>query len=111
DNLFDFSLARYVDFWRGKGEASAVAVHDVGDRELARSYGIVELDADDRVVTFLEKPEDPPSTLAATAAYVYHREHVPLVERYLAEGNSPDAPGRFLGWLHTRAPVYGYRFA
>jgi glucose-1-phosphate thymidylyltransferase len=35
---------------------------------------------------------------------------VPLVRRYLDEGNSPDQPGRFIVWLHTRAPVYGYRF-
>ncbi len=36
DNLFDFDLADYVDWWRGKGEASAVALHDVGDLELVR---------------------------------------------------------------------------
>src|SRR5919201_2002668 len=34
DNLFDYSLREYVEFWRGKSGASCVAVHDVGDREL-----------------------------------------------------------------------------
>ena len=43
DNLFDFSLVDYVDWWRGKGEASAVALHDVGDLGLAAKYGIVAL--------------------------------------------------------------------
>lgn len=110
DNLFDFSLAEYAEWWREKGVASAVALHDVGTRELARKYGIVELDADERIVGFVEKPADPPSTLAATAAYVYHREHVPLVAEYLEEGNSSDQPGNFVAWLHRRAAVYGYRF-
>ena len=110
DNLFEHDLDAYVRWWRARGEASAVALHDVGDRELARQYGIVELDEHDRVVGFLEKPADPPSTLAATAAYLFHRDHVALVQRYLAEGNSPDQPGRFVEWLHRRAPVYGYRF-
>ena len=110
DNLFDFSLRDFVAFWRAKGHASALALYDVGDRELARKYGIVELGEDDRVVGFLEKPEEPPSTLAATAAYVFHRDHVALVRRYLEEGNSPDQPGRFVAWLHGREPVYGYRF-
>jgi glucose-1-phosphate thymidylyltransferase len=110
DNLFRFSLADYVDWWRGKGVASALAVHDVGALELARKYGIVELGEDERVVGFVEKPEDPPSTLAATASYLYHREHVPLVARYLDEGNQPDQPGRLIAWLHTREPVYGYVF-
>jgi glucose-1-phosphate thymidylyltransferase len=110
DNLFDFSLRAFVAFWRGKGRASAVALYDVGDVELARKYGIVELDADDRVTGFLEKPDEPPSTLAATATYLFHREHLGLAQRYLEEGNSPDQPGRFVAWLQAREPVYGYRF-
>ena len=110
DNLFDFSLSEYVAWWRAKGEASAVALYDVGDLELARQYGIVELGADDRVESFEEKPERPRSTLAATATYLYHRAHVPLVRRYLDEGNSPDQPGRLVAWLAAREPVYGYRF-
>jgi glucose-1-phosphate thymidylyltransferase len=111
DNLFDFGLDSYADFWRGKGAASAVAVHDCRDLELARQYGVVTLDEEDRIVGFVEKPAMPPTTLVATAAYLYHREHVPLLDRYLAEGNSPDAPGNFVAWLYAREPVYGYRFA
>ncbi|HZT91712.1 MAG TPA: nucleotidyltransferase family protein [Gaiellaceae bacterium] len=111
DNLFDLSLADYVEYWRGKGVASAVAVRDVGSRELASRYGIVEIADDDRVLDFVEKPADPPSTLAAIAAYVYHREHVPLVRAYLDEGNEPDQPGRLVQWLHRREPVYGWRFS
>lgn len=109
DNLFDYSLADYVSWWRGKG-GSAVALYDCGALELATKYGVVALDEDERIVSFVEKPPEPTSTLAATAAYIYGREHVPLVRRYLDEGESPDAPGSFLAWLHTRAPVYGYRF-
>jgi len=110
DNLFDFSLAGYVDWWHGKGEASAVALHDVRDIALARMYGIVTLGDDQRVESFEEKPERPHTTLAATATYLYHRRHVPLLRRYLDEGNSPDQPGRFIAWLCLRAPVYGYGF-
>jgi glucose-1-phosphate thymidylyltransferase len=111
DNLFDFSLVDFADFWRGKGTASAVAVYDCADLELATHYGVVEVGEDDRVVSFEEKPSEPRSTLVATAAYLYHREHVPLLGRYLAEGNSPDQPGRLVAWLCEREPVYGYRFA
>jgi len=110
DNLFDFSLVDYVAWWRAKGGGSALAVYDVEDRELAKQYGIVALGDDERVVSIVEKPADPPSTLAATATYLYDRAHVPLVRAYLDEGNTPDAPGNFLVWLHRRAPVYGYRF-
>ncbi len=109
DNLFDFSLVAFADFTREKGVASAVAVYDCGDLELATHYGVVEVGEDDRVVSLEEKPSEPRSTLVATACYLYHHEHVPLVEHYLAEGNPPDQPGRLVAWLHEREPVYGYR--
>ena len=44
------------------------------------------------------------------ATYLCHREHAALIQEYLEEGNSPDAPGRFPEWLVHRAPVYGYAF-
>jgi glucose-1-phosphate thymidylyltransferase len=110
DNLFEFSLADYIAFWRSKGRASAIAVRDVGSRELAAQYGVVALAGDGRVADFVEKPADPPSTLAAIATYVYHREHVPLIRTYLASGASADQPGRFVAWLCRREPVYGWVF-
>jgi glucose-1-phosphate thymidylyltransferase len=110
DNLFEFELSEIVSFWRAKGDGSAIGVHDVGDTELAKSYSVAELDENDRVTYLEEKPEDPPSTLAGIAVYVYRAEDVALVRDYLAEGNSPDQPGRFVVWLYPRVPVYGYRF-
>src|SRR5262249_7690757 len=87
-----------------------VAVRDVGSVELARRYGIVEVDDDSRIVAFVEKPAAPPSTLAATATYIFHREHLPLLDRYLGEGNPPDQPRNFVGWLRQHEPVYAFRF-
>ncbi len=111
DNLFELSLPRFVKWWRAKGRpASAVPLHDVRDRELATHYGIADIDADERIVQFVEKPSDPPSTLASTLIYLMPPEHVQLVQTYLDEGQSPDNAGSFLGWLSGREPVYGYRF-
>jgi glucose-1-phosphate thymidylyltransferase len=110
DNLFEFSLREYLAFFRAKGDGSAVAAHRLADPSLARLYGVIELDDDDHVVSFEEKPEHPRSDLVATATYIYHRDHVPLLAHYLADGNPPDPPGQFFVWLHQRAPVYGFRF-
>ncbi len=111
DNLFDFSLLGFVEWWRTKARpSSAVPLHDVGDLELATHYGIADTGADDRIVRFVEKPSEPPSTLAATLIYLLPPEHVRLVATYLDEGQSPDNAGSFLGWLAEREPVYGYRF-
>ena len=110
DNLFEFSLADFAAFWRSKGIASAVAVRDVGSLELAAQYGIVSLGDDGRVLDFEEKPADPPSTLAATATYLFHREHAQLIARYLDGEHGADQPGRFVGWLQRHEPVYGWVF-
>jgi glucose-1-phosphate thymidylyltransferase len=111
DNLFELSLPRFVEWWRAKPQpSSAVPLHDVGDLELATHYGIAETGGDDRIVGFVEKPSDPPSTLASTLIYLLPPEHARLVATYLGEGQSPDNAGSFLGWLAGREPVYGYRF-
>lgn len=110
DNLFDFGVHELVDFAVAK-EGSALAVYEHPDGSLLSHYGIVALDDDDRVVEFVEKPEDPPSNLVATATYFFDRHHVRGIDAYLTEGNSPDQPGRFVAWLHDRAPVYGFRFS
>jgi glucose-1-phosphate thymidylyltransferase len=108
DNLFDYSLADYESYWRAK-EGSCIAVYDVGEIELAKKYGIVDVDENDRVIDFVEKPEHPPTTLCATATYLYRREHARLVSTYLDEGNPPDQPGNYVAWLHKRERVYAYR--
>ena len=114
DNLFDYRIADLVDFWESKDapdtRASAVAVRDVGSLELAAQYGIVTLDDDGRIVAFEEKPAEPHTTLAATATYLFAREHAALIRSYLAAGEPPDQPGRYVEWLHRREPVYGWVF-
>ena len=79
-------------------------------RELAKEYGIAATDGDERIVEFVEKPSEPPSTLASTLIYLLPPEHVRLVATYLAAGESADNAGSFLGWLAQNERVYGYRF-
>lgn len=110
DNLFDFSLSDYVAFWRSKGDGSMIALCQFPDMELIKQYSTVEVDANDRVTSFIEKPENPATNLVGIATYLYHRDHVPLIEQYLSEGNSPDQPGKFIAWLYQHVPVYGYQF-
>jgi glucose-1-phosphate thymidylyltransferase len=110
DNLFDFSLCDFVAFWRAKTVGSAIAVHRLPDTSLAHLYGVVELDASDRIVALDEKPERPKSSLVSTATYLFSAEHLALIDGYLADGYPADPPGRFLAWLVEHEPVYGFEF-
>jgi glucose-1-phosphate thymidylyltransferase len=108
DNLISFDISDYIDFFEAKG-APAIVAYDVGSRERASAYGIVELDGD-RVVDFEEKPDDPKSTLASIACYAYPAEVLPLFEEYLSNDNNPDEPGWFVQWLKDRRDVYAFSF-
>ncbi|HEY8692702.1 MAG TPA: nucleotidyltransferase family protein [Chloroflexota bacterium] len=104
DNLFDFRLQDFVDFFHSHG--TSVGLYDTGDLEIMKQYAVVELDSfGERVTDFLEKPREPSSTLAATCIYLWRREHLPLVEQY--SGNM-DAPGHYVQWLTKQVDVYGF---
>ena len=34
---------------------------------------------------------------------------LPLIRRYLEEGNNPDQPGRLVQWLYPQLPVYAWQ--
>ncbi|MFC7098522.1 NDP-sugar synthase [Halobaculum marinum] len=108
DNLISFDVAEFVDFFEEKG-TPALAAYDVGSRERAKSYGLVQLDGD-RVVEFQEKPEDPKSTLVSIACYAFPRETLGDFDEYLSDGNNPDEPGWFIQWLQSRQPVHAFTF-
>ncbi|QZP37682.1 sugar phosphate nucleotidyltransferase [Halobaculum magnesiiphilum] len=108
DNLISFDVGEFVDFFAEKG-TPALAAYDVGSRERAKSYGLVELDGD-RVIDFQEKPEDPKSTLVSIACYAFPQGTLPDFEEYLSDGNNPDEPGWFIQWLQSRQPVHAFTF-
>lgn len=109
DNLFNFSLKEMHSFFREKNTAT-IAAYDVKTKEEAQRFGIVELDAEKKVTSFVEKPSSPNSTLASIGIYMYPKETVKLFSGYLEQGNNPDAPGYFLEWLHKKQSVYCFVF-
>ncbi|HEX3619024.1 MAG TPA: nucleotidyltransferase family protein [Candidatus Udaeobacter sp.] len=103
DNLFTESLANFVECAR-KTDAT-VAVYDVRDFEAIKKYGNITVDAEGIITRFEEKPKKPKGTLAAIALYYYSPAVLSLLTTYLAAGNNPDQPGRFVQWLYTHKPV------
>ncbi|MFB6267732.1 MAG: sugar phosphate nucleotidyltransferase [Halodesulfurarchaeum sp.] len=108
DNLISFAVSDFIDTFEDRN-APLLAAYDVGSRERAKSYGLVELEGSE-VVDFQEKPADPKSTLVSIACYAYPAETLPLLEEYLAGDNNPDEPGWFVQWLQERESVYAFTF-
>ncbi len=111
DNLFDFDVSDFVAFARHRKGAPAIALKDLKDRMLARKkFSTVGLDASGKIVDFIEKPENPPSSLISICLYFLPRETLPLVQEYLKGGGNPDAPGYYVQWLVKRTASYGFVF-
>lgn len=69
DNLTDFDLSVLVEAHRSGG---AVATLSLFRTPRPTECGIVEVDADGRVVSFVEKPADPAGDLANAGMYAFH---------------------------------------
>ena len=107
DNLFDFSLSGMKKLFEQKGK-TVVALTDIKERSLARHYGVVEVDAEGKLVHFVEKPEHPLSTLVSTGIYIFAKDGIRLLELYVKYGYSADKIGSFFEWLHKKDDVYCY---
>jgi glucose-1-phosphate thymidylyltransferase len=108
-------LQRYgVEFMVIGGQAAALhgsplATYDVGDLEAIKKYASIKIDGEGVITHFEEKPEKPESTLTGIALYYFAPETLELFTTYIAAGNNPDQPGRFIQWLYTRRPVKTYQ--
>ena len=97
DNIFEFSIENFLAAYHGR---PLVALFDLKDLERVREQYGVAIVEDNRVVDFQEKPQQPKSTLASTACYIYPKQVLPLISefyRYAEAGK--DAPGYFTEWL------------
>ena len=110
DNLFEFDLRDLIDYYREK-KGDVVALYDLKSIEKAQNYGVAMVDEEMRIIDFVEKPKNPPSTLVSTACYVLSKEGVKGILNYLDAGENPDAIGFFIKWLIKRERVFGFVFS
>lgn len=109
DNLFDFSLKEAYQDFRKKG-LDTITLYDVGTVEEARKMGVPTLDKHNIVLDFIEKPQNPSSTLISICAYIYKKETIDIIKEYLEEGNNPDTTGMFVEYLCKKTKVNAYSY-
>jgi len=107
DNLFSEPLDDFAA--AAKGSDAMLATYDVGDLEAMKKYSAIQTDAAGVITRFEEKPEKPETTLTGIALYYFTPATLELFTTYIAAGNNPDQPGRFIQWLYSRLPVKTYQ--
>jgi glucose-1-phosphate adenylyltransferase len=86
DHIYKMNYASLIDFHTAKQADVTIATLNV-TREEATRMGILATDPEYRVTQFVEKPADPPGTLASMGVYVFSR-------RMLAQMLTEDAKRR-----------------
>jgi len=110
DNMFNWGLKGFADFAKRRPDIFAIGAYDIGDRKKATIYGVVEVDEKGDIVNFVEKPQDPPSSLIATGIYYFPKDKLGMTGQFLKVGNENDAPGHFIQWLRKEDKVRCYTF-
>ena len=110
DNVLDFSLQRFIAYARGKGTSCIMRFREPDAAKLTRC-GVVETAGEeaadpDLVLRMEEKPAQPRSHWVCPPFYYFTRADLARLAAGLAAGCGTDAPGSYIAWLCTQAPVH-----
>ncbi len=111
DNLFDGDLSQFVDFAVSKSPAMTIGVYDIKDIQAATKFGVLGVDADQKIISFQEKPKNPASSLITMCLYYFPKQTLVFLPEYLKDSKAVDAAGSYIQWLSEKKNVYGFQFS
>ena len=107
DNILFFSFREFVDFAKQKG-TSCIMCHEQPSIEKLQRTGVVELDAEGKVLGMEEKPAQPKSHWAVPPFYIYLRKDLDLVRASVANGCGKDAPGNLAHYMVDHTEMHAW---
>ncbi|NPA92273.1 MAG: glucose-1-phosphate adenylyltransferase [Chloroflexi bacterium] len=106
DHIYKMNYEKMLSFHRSNGADLTMAVIRVPEEEASR-FGIVGIESDFRVNSFVEKPPNPPSNLANMGIYVFNLD---VLDKVLLEDHArPDSSHDFGKDILPRMVEQGYR--
>ena len=108
DNILEFSLAGFVEYFKQKGTSVIMCHHEPELRRLQRT-GVIAVDDDMKVLEMQEKPENPVSNWAVPPFYIYAKADLPLIRDCLSHGCGFDAPGNLAHYLADVSTLHAWR--
>lgn len=107
DNILEFSLRGFIDFFHEKGTSVIMCHHEPELKRLQRT-GVIAVDDDMKVLEMQEKPEKPVSSWAVPPFYIYSRADLPLIRESLEHGCGFDAPGNLARYLTGASTLHAW---
>ena len=86
DNLLERSLAEMVEAFERQPSGARLLLCEMDDENHLRHLGVPVLDEAGKIVSIIEKPEDPPSHFAVTGVYCYDPSVYDVVKTLLPSG-------------------------
>lgn len=108
DNILEFSLGGFVDFFKEKGTSVIMCHHEPELKKLQRT-GVIAVDENMKVLEMQEKPEKPVSALAVPPFYIYSRKDLPLIRDCQEHGCGFDAPGNLAHYLAEASMLHAWQ--
>jgi glucose-1-phosphate adenylyltransferase len=113
DHVYKMDYAKMLRFHRDRGARVTLAAIEVPTEE-ANRFGVVQVDSDERLTGFLEKPKNLPpgqQVLASLGIYIFDMDVlVPALEEDARRNSTHDFGKDIIPALIQKTPVYAYRF-
>jgi len=114
DHVYKMDYAKMLRFHREHGAGVTLAAIEVPSEEADR-FGVLQVDGQDRLTGFLEKPKDLPAgtqVLASLGIYIFDMDVlVPALEEDARRNSSHDFGKDIIPQLLASVPIFAYRFS
>ncbi|MBK7327638.1 MAG: NTP transferase domain-containing protein [Dehalococcoidia bacterium] len=112
DHIYLTSYRNMIAYHRSQAADATVAVYSV-PREEAHRFGVLDLDANGRIIDFQEKPKNPRGAWASMGVYVFNKDV--LVEQLqsdadMGENSSHDFGKDIIPRIFQTHRVFGYQY-
>ncbi len=105
DNLLDFSLTEFIKYAKSKGTSCIMRYYEPDEKKLLKC-GVVTLDENEKIIAMTEKSPTPATHWCCPPFYFYSKADARRVGDGIEAGCGVDAPGSYIAWLSTVAPVH-----
>jgi len=104
DNYFDFDLKNFI-----KNKNITLGVYEI-PIEQASKFGVVNIDDNNKIKEFEEKPKNPKSNLISTGIYFFPKDKLYRIDEYIKQGGNKEGVGYIFPYLLGKENIIAYKF-
>ncbi len=105
DNFFEDTFQEIIQTFRARGDV--IALYDTKCLEAVKQLSTLTMDDNTKILDFVEKPEQPTSTLCATLIYCLQNETLKEIQTVI-KSDKADRAGDLIAHLCKIQDIYGH---